>query len=107
MDILGIKMPCISNKGEQYNVTPPLLFRFQYIDQDEGWGKIADSFKNASYIRDWKANTNKYVCGYLDDSYYELQAQKAKYILEKDDKRKEYEYKSKFCVSYHIFTNAN
>ena len=96
MDILGIKMPCISNKGEQYNVTPPLLFRFQYIDQDEGWGKIADSFKNASYIRDWKANTNKYVCGYLDDSYYELQAQKAKYILEKDDKRKEYEYNQNF-----------
>lgn len=70
MDILGITMPCISNKGEQFNVTPPLLFRFQYIDQDEGWGKIADSFKNVAYIRDWKTNTNKYVCGYLDDSYY-------------------------------------
>lgn len=89
MDILEIKMPCISKDGKQFNVTPPLLFRFQYIDQDEGWSKIADSFSNVAYIKDWKPNTNKYVCGYLDDTYYELQAQKAEHILEKDDKKKE------------------
>ena len=34
MDILEIKMPCISKDGKQFNVTPPLLFRFQYIDQE-------------------------------------------------------------------------
>ena len=96
MNILEIKMPCISNKGEQFNVTPPLLFRFQYIDQDEGWGKIADSFSNVSYIKDWKAHTNKYVCGYLDDTYYELQAQKTEYILEMEDKKKEFEYNQNF-----------
>lgn len=89
MNIFEIKMPCISTKGEQFNVTPPLLFRFQYIDQDEGWSKIADSFRNVAYIKDWRPNTNKYVCGYLDDKYYELQAQKAKHILEKENKEKE------------------
>lgn len=61
MDILEIKMPCISKDGKQFNVTPPLLFRFQYIDQDEGWSRIADSFSNVAYIKDWKPNTNKYV----------------------------------------------
>lgn len=97
MDILGIKMPCVSSKdGKQFNVTPPLLFRFQYIDQDEGWGKIADSFNNVAYIKDWKPNTNKYVCGYLDDTYYELQAQKAEYILKRDDKKKEFNYNQNF-----------
>lgn len=97
MDILDIKMPCISKKdGKQFNVTPPLLFRFQYIDQDEGWGKIADSFSNVAYIKDWKAHTNKYVCGYLDDTYYELQAQKAEYIIERDDKKKEFNYNQNF-----------
>lgn len=96
MDILGIKMPCISKEGKQFNVTPPLLFRFQYIDQDEGWGKIADSFSNAAYIKDWKAHTNKYVCGYLDDTYYELQAQKGEQILERDDKKKELNYNQSF-----------
>lgn len=96
MDILEIKMPCISKDGKQFNITPPLLFRFQYIDQDEGWSKIADSFKNVAYIKDWKANTNKYVCGYLDDSYYALQAQKAEHILERDDKKKELNYNQNF-----------
>lgn len=29
MDILGIKMPCVSSKdGKQFNVTPPLLLDF-------------------------------------------------------------------------------
>lgn len=96
IDILEIKMPCISKDGKQFNITPPLLFRFQYIDQDEGWSKIADSFKNVAYIKDWKANTNKYVCGYLDDSYYALQAQKAEHILERDDKKKELNYNQNF-----------
>ena len=66
------------------------------IDQDEGWSRIADSFSNVAYIKDWKPNTNKYVCGYLDDRYYELQAQKAEYILEKDDKKKELNYNQSF-----------
>ena len=97
MVILEIKMPCISSKdGTQFNVTPPLLFRFQYIDQDEGWSKIADSFSNVAYIKDWKSNTNKYVCGYLDDTYYALQAQKAEHILERDDKKREFNYNQSF-----------
>ena len=100
MDILEIKMPCISKKdGKQFNITPPLLFRFQYIDQDEGWNKIADSFRNVAYVKDWKPNTNKYVCGYLDDTYYELQAKKAEQILEKDDKEKELNYNQNFVSS--------
>lgn len=96
MDILEVKMPCISKDGKQFNVTPPLLFRFQYIDQDEGWTKIADSFSNVAYVKDWKPHTNKYVCGYLDDTYYELQTQKAEHIIEKDDKKKELNYNQSF-----------
>ena len=96
MDILETNMPCISNKGKQFNITPPLLFRFQYIDQDDGWSKIADSFNNVAYIKDWKANTNKYVCGYLDDTYYKLKAQRAEQTLLKDDKKKELNYNQNF-----------
>lgn len=82
----GEKQFCIVRQGK----------KFQYIDQDEGWSRIADSFSNVAYIKDWKPNTNKYVCGYLDDRYYELQAQKAEYILEKDDKKKELNYNQSF-----------
>lgn len=96
MDILEINMPCISKDGKQFNVTPPLLFRFQYIDQDDGWNKIADSFSNVAYVKDWKPNTNKYVCGHLDDAYYKLQAKKAEQTLIKDDKKKELNYNQNF-----------
>lgn len=96
MDILEVKMPCVSTKGEQFNVIPPLLFRFQYIDQDDGWNKIADSFTRIGYIKDWKPNTNKYVCGYLNDTYYKLQAQKVEYTLMQDDKKKELNYNQNF-----------
>ncbi len=96
MDILEINMPCVSKDGEQLNITPPLLFRFQYIDQDEGWNKIADSFNNAAYIKNWKSNTNKYISGYLDDTYYKLQAQKEQQLIKKDDKKKELNYNEKF-----------
>lgn len=96
MSILGVNMMCISKDGKQFNVTPPLLFRFQYIDQDEGWNKVADSFSNVVYIKDWKANTNKYVCGYLDDGYYKLQTQKTEKVIERDDKKKELSYNQNF-----------
>ncbi len=44
-------MPCVSSKGDTFfNITPPLLFRFQYIDQDDGWNKIGDSFSEMQPI---------------------------------------------------------
>ncbi|OUN41169.1 hypothetical protein B5G26_12040 [Anaerotignum lactatifermentans] len=96
MDILEINMPCVSRDGNQFNVTPPLLFRFQYIDQDHGWNKIAESFSNAAYVKNWKQNTNKYVCGYLGDTYYKLQTQKEQQMLIKNDKKKELNYNQNF-----------
>ena len=87
MDILEINMPCISNDGKQFNVTPPLLFTIlQYIDQDNGWNKIADSFNRVGYIKEWKPNTNinTFVRNYLDDTCCKLQAQKIERTLLKD-----------------------
>lgn len=92
MNILEINMPCISINGEQSNATPPIILRFQYIDQDEGWSKIADSFNNVKYIKDWKTNSNKYVCGYMDETYYELKSQINECALHKDEKIKERDY---------------
>lgn len=96
MEIFGVNMPCISNDGKEFNVTPPLLFRFQYIDQDDGWSKIGDSFSNVAYIKNWKANTNKYICGYLTDTYYSIQARKAQLVMEKEDKKKELSHNQNF-----------
>ncbi|UNK19289.1 hypothetical protein MNQ98_04420 [Paenibacillus sp. N3/727] len=70
MDILGVSMDCLTTKGKMISATPPLLFRFQYIDQDIGWSKIGESFTNMKYIEQWKSNTNKYVVGFQGEDYY-------------------------------------
>lgn len=70
MSILEVSMDCLTNKGQAISATPPLLFRFQYIDQDKGWGKIGESFSNMKYIENWDSNTNKYVVGYQGEDYY-------------------------------------
>ena len=89
MELLDVQMTCITKTNEQINVTPPLLFRFQYIDQDQGWNKIGESFNNVAYIKDWKKNSSYYVCGYLDDSYYELQTQKVLKFQEMNEMKEE------------------
>lgn len=96
MEILDVTMPCISNTGKEFNITPPLLFRFQYIDQDDGWHKIGDSFSNARYIKDWVSNTNKYVSGYLDERYYSLRTQITQLKIRKNEITLELQHNSQF-----------
>lgn len=102
MQIFGVNMPCVSRKGDTFNITPPLLFRFQYIDQDDGWNKIGDSFRNATYIKDWKKNTNKYVCGYLSDEYYILRSNILQATMEKDELKKEFTYNQNFVSRLNV-----
>lgn len=70
MQEFEICMDCLTDKGTQVSLTPPLLFRFQYVDQDSGWSKIGESFSNMKYIKNWRENTNKYVVGYQGEEYY-------------------------------------
>lgn len=96
MDVLQVNMPCIDNRGHELNITPPLLFRFQYIDQDAGWGNIGQAFTNASYIENWKDNTNKYVSGYLTDEYFALNSQLTKKQNEIKEAKIEYAHNEAF-----------
>ena len=47
MDILEIKMPCISKDGKQFNVTPPLLFRFSEPQPQVKVYRVKGSLKNS------------------------------------------------------------
>lgn len=76
MRIFGITMDCLTNQGKEISITPPLLFRFQYIDQDKGWDEIGVSFNNVKYIKDWKGHTNKYVVGFQGEEFYKLKKDK-------------------------------
>ena len=96
MNILQVNMPCIDNRGQELNITPPLLFRFQYIDQDAGWGDIGQAFTNLRYIEKWKENTNKYVSGYLTDEYFALKSQSIKKQGEIKDAKIKYAHNEAF-----------
>lgn len=100
MEIFEVNMQCvISNNSEIINVTTPLLFRFQYIDQDDGWSDIGNEFKNVRYIKDWKGDTNKFITGYLNNDYYKLKAKKIQLSNDKEEKLKELKCNEMFVNS--------
>ena len=100
MEIFEVNMQCvISNNSEIINVTTPLLFRFQYIDQDDGWSNIGNEFKNVRYIKDWKGDTNKFITGYLNNDYYKLKAKKIQLSNDKEEKLKELKSNEMFVNS--------
>lgn len=100
MEIFEVNMQCvISNNSEIINVTTPLLFRFQYIDQDDGWSDIGNEFKNVRYIKDWKGDTNKFITGYLNNDYYKLKAKKIQLSNDKEEKLKELKSNEMFVNS--------
>ena len=100
MEIFEIDMQCVmSHNSEIINVTTPLLFRFQYIDQDDGWSDIGNEFQNVRYIKDWKGDTNKFITGYLDNDYYRLKAEKIQLSNDKDEKSKSIKNNETFVIS--------
>ena len=100
MEIFEVNIQCvISNNSEIINVTTPLLFRFQYIDQDDGWSDIGNEFKNVRYIKDWKGDTNKFITGYLNNDYYKLKAKKIQLSNDKEEKLKELKSNEMFVNS--------
>lgn len=70
LSIFEIDFPFITNELREINVTTPILWRFQYIDQDTGWGKIGESFTNMRYIKNWREHSNKFVIGYQAEEFY-------------------------------------
>lgn len=70
LNIFEIDFPFMTNELREINVTTPILWRFQYIDQDNGWGKIGESFTNMRYIKNWKEHSNKFVIGYQAEEFY-------------------------------------
>lgn len=71
-NIFNIEAELLTKKGQVSTFIPPLLFRFQYIDQDSGWTKLGESFLNSNYIDDWKNCSIKFIIGYQGEEYYRL-----------------------------------
>ncbi|MBC2582778.1 AAA family ATPase [Clostridium sp. DJ247] len=69
-EIFNIDVELIDKNGKTVSFIPPLLFKFQYIDQDKGWSGLADSFTNSKYVKAPKNFAIKYIIGYQGEEYY-------------------------------------
>lgn len=69
-EIFNIDVELIDKNGKTVSFIPPLLFKFQYIDQDKGWSGLADSFTNSKYVKAPKNFAIKFIIGYQGEEYY-------------------------------------
>ncbi|ENK1244372.1 AAA family ATPase [Clostridium botulinum] len=68
--IFNINVELVDRNGNIVSFIPPLLFKFQYIDQDKGWSGLAESFTNSKYVKAPKSFAIKYIIGYQGQEYY-------------------------------------
>lgn len=83
-EILGISFELVTKQSKEVCFIPPLLFRYQYIDQEFGWSSLGDGFQNMKYIKNWQDSSIKFVIGYQGEEYYKIK--KDKDIIDNDIK---------------------
>ncbi|ENI8054927.1 AAA family ATPase [Vibrio vulnificus] len=59
----------------QAQAQPASLYLPFYIDQDNGWGKVLDSFSNLAMYTDWQKNILHFHAGVKPKEYYKLQGE--------------------------------
>ncbi|WP_348708487.1 AAA family ATPase [uncultured Pseudoalteromonas sp.] len=57
----------------QGQAQPASLYLPYYIDQDNGWGKVLDSFSSLAMYKDWQNNILNFHAGVKPKEYYTLQ----------------------------------
>ncbi|MGQ7032528.1 GH25 family lysozyme, partial [Escherichia coli] len=73
-NIFGFKLE-LHNKytGATTQANPACLFAPFFIDQDEGWKAVINSFENMSMYSEWKKNILYYHSGIKPKEYYTVQ----------------------------------
>lgn len=82
-DLFGFKLQLHSKyRGETEQANPACYYLPFYIDQDEGWHTILNSFSSLSMYSDWQKNILYYHAGIRPKEYYLLQGEIKKIRLE-------------------------
>ncbi|NHV08517.1 AAA family ATPase [Cronobacter turicensis] len=75
-DIFGFKLELHSKfSGTTIQANPACLFAPFFIDQDEGWKAVINSFTQLSMYSDWQKNILYYHSGIKPKEYYSIQGQ--------------------------------
>lgn len=75
-DIFDFNLELVLNKtlvqGQAY---PASLYLPFYIDQDDGWGTVLNSFSSLKMYKDWQKNILNFHAGVKPKEYYKLQGE--------------------------------
>lgn len=75
-DIFDFNLELVVKKTAiQAQAQPASLYLPFYIDQDNGWGKVLDSFSNLAMYTDWQKNILHFHTGVKPKEYYKLQGE--------------------------------
>ncbi|EKA4520558.1 AAA family ATPase [Vibrio cholerae] len=75
-DIFDFNLELVVKKTAiQAQALPASLYLPFYIDQDNGWGKVLDSFSNLAMYTDWQKNILHFHAGIKPKEYYKLQGE--------------------------------
>ncbi|PQJ45570.1 AAA family ATPase [Vibrio campbellii] len=75
-DIFDFNLELVVKKTAiQAQAHPASLYLPFYIDQDNGWGKVLDSFTNLAMYTDWQKNILHFHAGVKPKEYYKLQGE--------------------------------
>ena len=77
----------LKNTLVQVQAEPASLYMPFYIDQDNGWGKVLDSFSSLAMYKDWQKNIINFHAGVKPKEYYALQGQVSLIDLDLDEIR--------------------
>lgn len=75
-DIFDFNLELVSkNTLVQAQAQPASLYLPFYIDQDNGWGKVLDSFSSLAMYKDWQKNILNFHAGVKPKEFYKLQGE--------------------------------
>ncbi len=73
--LLDFQLMLTSKAGDTITPPPSYLFSPFYIDQDHGWNKSWNSFRNWGQIPNWRKDLVYYYVGIRPNRYYQLRAE--------------------------------
>ena len=88
-NLLGFRLQLLNREGVPSTPPPAYFFLPFYIDQDEGWVKPWQSFRNLAQFPNWRQPVASYHFGLRPDQWYELDATKRAEAEKKEDPEKE------------------
>lgn len=72
-DIFDFNLELVTKSNlVQGQAQPASLFLPYYVDQDNGWGKVLDSFSSLAMYKDWQDNILNFHTGVRPKEYYTL-----------------------------------